>query len=669
MVGIDPGALLARQHLHLDQPPVVRAKRERLEGQHLPLVLIGRRTLHHRHEILDPDAVGSGLVVARLVGEDHAGLQRHRVRDLGDALRALVDRQVAADAMPGAVVVVEPRLPERLARQRVDLTAGRALGKAQVRKRHMALQHQGVVAAHGGRRLAHRDGPGDVGRAFRKLSAAVQQEEFARTQRAAAFLGHAVVDDRPVRPGPGDRIEAQVPQVRQLAPQRVKPVGDLHLRDRIARRVTRYRVPVDPGQEAGHRRTVAPVRLARALHLGRVLAGLWQKAGIGRALDGRAALGQAVEHPLPRRRRVGQHLRPALPDLLQPRPKALRRLDRHAVPERALERRRHLADIHVPVERGVIPQNRVGEREGRARHVPAPEVQEPGDGFRKGQDRRRDAPLLQIIGEARALLLAALARIGERVRIGGRERGGGPSLPDRVQRVLVQRHQLAARALRPAAQLRRLLRAVKTAVEGELAARPQVLGQPIRRRLLGDMAAIVEFARHLVLELQRVAPVGEDGGAAAQHDRHAGRPGEAGQPGQALGVGRDVLALVLVAARNDEARNAEARQFRAQRREPLGRTRRNPGLKPRGDRLLARLQRVREGGRRRLGDKAHPGIRVFQLGRGQDAFDQGVERRPVHPRRLLGQQGFQRVCLGSGGVAHGRCLSSSLMRQLCTGMS
>ena len=45
---------------------------------------------------------------------------------LGDPLRAFVDRQEAADAVAGAVGIIEPRRPQELAREAVELAAQRA---------------------------------------------------------------------------------------------------------------------------------------------------------------------------------------------------------------------------------------------------------------------------------------------------------------------------------------------------------------------------------------------------------------------------------------------------------------------------------------------------------------------------------------------------------------
>src|SRR6516225_8236647 len=52
--------------------------------------------------------------------------------------------------------------------------------------------------------------------------------------------------------------------------------------------------------------------------------------------------------------------------------------------------------------------------------------------------------------------------------------------------------------------------------------------------------------------LQGVAAVDKQRGTVAQHDRHTGRPGKAGEPGKPLPAGRNVLALMLVGPWHDE---------------------------------------------------------------------------------------------------------------------
>ncbi len=71
------------------------------------------------------------------------------------------------------------------------------------------------------------------------------------------------------------------------------------------------------------------------------------------------------------------------------------------------------------------------------------------------------------------------------------------------------------------------------------------------------------LAVHLGGGLQRVAPVGEEGRLVAQDHGCASRTGEAGHPGQALGPGRDIFSLMLVAAGHHETVDAAAGQFGA----------------------------------------------------------------------------------------------------------
>src|SRR5204863_9070354 len=125
VIGVEPGQLLRRQQLRQHQPLVDGRQRQRLEAHHLAIAAGHLLRLGHQHEVLDADAVGAFLVVAGLVGDDHAGLQ-HGHAALGDALRALVHGEIAADAVAGAVVEVEPRLPQGAARERVEVDAARA---------------------------------------------------------------------------------------------------------------------------------------------------------------------------------------------------------------------------------------------------------------------------------------------------------------------------------------------------------------------------------------------------------------------------------------------------------------------------------------------------------------------------------------------------------------
>src|SRR3546814_12416017 len=73
----------------------------------------------------------TSLVIAGRVGEDHPRVQRLLgprlpAGGLGDVLRPLVNRQIGADAVAGAMRIIDPVGPQILPRQNVELAAARA---------------------------------------------------------------------------------------------------------------------------------------------------------------------------------------------------------------------------------------------------------------------------------------------------------------------------------------------------------------------------------------------------------------------------------------------------------------------------------------------------------------------------------------------------------------
>ncbi|PAV93243.1 hypothetical protein WR25_01816 [Diploscapter pachys] len=117
MSSVQPVALVAGQQRRIDQRALDRREGERLEAQHRPLaVAAGDGGGDDQQQVLDPDAVFAGLVIARLVRQHHARAQRLQAGAAGiigrrDPLRPFVHRQIAADAVAGAVREIEPRLP------------------------------------------------------------------------------------------------------------------------------------------------------------------------------------------------------------------------------------------------------------------------------------------------------------------------------------------------------------------------------------------------------------------------------------------------------------------------------------------------------------------------------------------------------------------------------
>src|SRR5687768_12589460 len=143
MVMVDPFALFGRQHIGRDEVALDRREGERLEAQYVLLAGLDL-TLDDQNEVLDADPVFAGLVITGLVGEDHAGAQRLVAAGLAAArrryaLRPLMDGEEAADAVAGAVGIIEPGLPEILAREAVELAAAGAVREQRPGGGDMAL--------------------------------------------------------------------------------------------------------------------------------------------------------------------------------------------------------------------------------------------------------------------------------------------------------------------------------------------------------------------------------------------------------------------------------------------------------------------------------------------------------------------------------------------------
>src|SRR6266478_3857201 len=112
MIGVEPGSLGLGQHRRLDRVQIDRRHRDGLETEHLLFAAGNLARFPHYYQILDADAVFAGLVVAGLVRTDHAGLQGLRGAARRDALRSLMHRQIRADAVAGAVAVIEAGIPQ-----------------------------------------------------------------------------------------------------------------------------------------------------------------------------------------------------------------------------------------------------------------------------------------------------------------------------------------------------------------------------------------------------------------------------------------------------------------------------------------------------------------------------------------------------------------------------
>lgn len=124
----------------------------------------------------------SASVKARLDGQNIAFAQRERVGGLAQTVRMFMHQQPVADAMPGAVIVIQPHLPQGRAGQRVQLTREGADRKPRRRQRDKAAQHSGGDAADIVRDRDKGHGPGHIGRANQILPAGIAQENLLHRQ-------------------------------------------------------------------------------------------------------------------------------------------------------------------------------------------------------------------------------------------------------------------------------------------------------------------------------------------------------------------------------------------------------------------------------------------------------------------------------------------------------
>ena len=547
MVGVQPRLFRLAQQRDVDQPPVDRGERQRLEGQKRLVAAGNRLGRPHQLQVLDADAVVAGAVVAGLVGDDHAGAERYGA-GLGDALRAFVHRQKAADAVARAMVEVEAGLPQRVAGERVDLRAARAFGKPRRGDGDVALEHQREMAAHLGCRRPDRHRAGDVGGAVDILRAGIDQIERIRLQRPVGVGGDAIVDDGAVGAGPRDGVEGDFLELARRRAEAFQRRGRGDLVDAAG-----CRLAVEPGEEAADGGAVAQVGGARAGDLGRVLGRLGQGAGIV-AVDCAPARGlDPVGDPARRGRRV----------------EANGALSARRLVERRSEFRRlgDVGDVLDMGARGVgelarIDQQRwpplgrndgEGQRQRRVLHVGAADVEEPGDRIRLGQHGRAGPRLRQRLLDIGELVGGGTAGDVERVHDDLAKRRARPVGPDGVDRIVRCRHQRGAGLLGDLLEPADTGDGMQPGVVTERRAGLQLLLQPGVPARIDQVQRLEGAGVDLVADLQGVAAVDEDRRGVLQHHGQAGGAGEAGEPFQPLGAGRHVLALMLVGTGDQKA--------------------------------------------------------------------------------------------------------------------
>ena len=225
--------------------------------------------------------------------------------------------------MARAVAVIQPCVPQRPPRERVELRARGAFGKTRQRELDVPLEHAREAVAHLGRGLAHRHRARHIGRAVHELRAGIDQEQLSRLDAAVGLARHAVMHDGAVRPRARDGIEADILQRAGGGAERFQFLHRVDLGQRALRRFAR-----EPGEKPRQRLAVADMGAARAGQLRLVLARFGQLAGIGGADDFRAGLLQPLED---RGRRPGRDRQQRSCPSARPAPVRNRRARAHAL--------------------------------------------------------------------------------------------------------------------------------------------------------------------------------------------------------------------------------------------------------------------------------------------------------------------------------------------------
>jgi hypothetical protein len=117
------------------------------------------------------------------------------------------------------------------------------------------------------------------------------------------------------------------------------------------------------------------MRRARALEFDRVLARLGQQAGIGPGHQLGAGRAQPGKDPGGGTVRIGQHPGARASQFVERRAQRAGFPRANAVAQVRLEPGAELLGRHEPVDRGIRAQQREGQRQRRARHVAAAQVQ------------------------------------------------------------------------------------------------------------------------------------------------------------------------------------------------------------------------------------------------------------------------------------------------------
>ena len=213
-----------------------------------------------------PHSVQALAVEAGLVGGNHSGEQGLAIEVLPDLVGPFVNPQKKAYAVAGAVAEVALGLPQRAARNGVQLAPGRALGEDAPGQVDVSAQDKGVVLHFQIGARTHRDGTGYVRCAKDVLAAGVIEVKAVGLYHRGILLRSDVV-----RKGAAGAVgryggEAFAPEAVNLRAQGALLYAGVPFGDALAALDGLFQ----PVKEAFHCQSVIEMRQAHPLYFGGV---------------------------------------------------------------------------------------------------------------------------------------------------------------------------------------------------------------------------------------------------------------------------------------------------------------------------------------------------------------------------------------------------------------
>ena len=395
--------------------------------------------------------------------------------------------------------------------------------------------------------------------------AEVDEIERARLERAFAVGRRPVVDDGAVRARGRDGVEADLLELARLAAAIFEPHGGGDLVD-----LARVAHLVEPGEEARHGHAVAQVRGARALDLRRVLDGLGQDAGIGAGDEFGAFRLERLGKADRRRFRVEPH----------PRFGLSQRRERSAmsVAGSAMSRNSSRSPRTLPPTLAAS-MNRVGRpfagTMAKASATGVWRMSPPrmlnSQAMESSMVRSTASAFSSRSSVCTSRILSCALRPANSRPWGtiGAEEGFGRSCHKASIGLPATGSSLMPALPKRLGQALDLLDRVQRGVVADRRALAELSREPARGLGLGRLQYLEQGGVGLRLGLQDVAAVDEQRRRLVQHDRHACRSGEAGEPGEPLSRWGQELVLVLVAMGDEEALELSRLQFPLQRLDPF----------------------------------------------------------------------------------------------------